>query len=256
MKYTQMVMGLLIGTALGGSVIALTGTTNPTTATPSGAVNADAVRKIVRETITAEPELIIQSVQKYQEAKHAKDAQGASDALKDANLRAQVYDTTHAATVGPADSKRVIVEFFDYNCPACKMEAKAFQEIVTKDKTVRIIFREYPIFGPVSENNSRLGLAVARLSPEKYFAFYEKMMGHQGHAEEKDTLAIIKDLGLDVEKVKAESQTPAVAEILEANSKLGDALHIQGTPTLVVGNEIIPHAASPEELLAKLGAAK
>ena len=249
MKHTQMIMGLLIGTALGGSVVAATGA-----GTTVNAADAETIRKVVRETISNEPQLIIDSVQKYQDSKREKDLKGASDALKDKSVHGQVFNIEGAASVGPKDTKRTIVEFFDYNCPACKMEAKAISQVVAKDKSVQVIFREYPIFGPVSENNSRLGLAVARISPTKYYAFYEKMMAHQGHAEEKDTLGFIKELGLDVEKVKTESQTKAVADALAANRKLGDDLHIQGTPTLVIGEELIPHALSPEDLVTKLDA--
>lgn len=250
MKYAQLAIGLLIGTALGGSVVAATDTT---AGTGGGSLDKEAVKKIVRETIKEEPQVLVDSLQKYQESKRKQDVASASEALKDADVKKQIYDDTDVGTVGPKDSKRVIVEFFDYNCPACKMQYKAIDELVKKDKTVRVIFREFPIFGPVSENNSRIGIAVVRLAPEKYFAFYEKMHSHQGRAEEKDALKYVKELGLDVEKVKAESKKPEVQQALDLNRKLGDKLRIQGTPTLVIGDEIIPHAAGPDDLEEKLG---
>lgn len=248
MKYAQMIMGLLVGTALGGSVVAATG--NP--AMKGGAIDEQAVKKIVRDTIMEEPKLIMESVQKFQEDMRKQQAQGATDALKDPALRAAVYDATNAGTVGPQDSKRVVVEFFDYNCPACKAQFKMLSEVLAKDKTVRVIFHEYPIFGPQSETNSRIGLAVARLAPEKYFGFHEKMMSMQGRAAEADALKFAKELGLDVEKVKAEAAKPEVQKIITDNHALGDKLQIQGTPTLVVGDEVIPHAVPAEELTAKL----
>ena len=256
MKYAHLVMGLLIGTALGGSVVAATGVKAPVSSgTNAAAPDAEAIKAIVRQTILDEPKLIMESVQKYQVAQRNQESQGANEALKDPAIHDQIYNFKDAGSVGPKDSKKVIVEFFDYNCPACKMQYKAIVELLAKDKSVRVIFRELPIFGPVSDTNSRLALAVVRLAPEKYFEFYQKMMSHQGHAEEKDTLGYIKDLGLDPAKVKAESLKPEVEQGLTASSKLGEALHIQGTPTLIVGNELIPHAAGPDELLAKVNAA-
>lgn len=253
MKYAQLLMGLLIGTALGSSVVAATGKNDaPTAAT--GSVDAEAVRKIVREVIEQEPKLIMDSVQKFQIGEREKEMKGAAEILKDAAFKAQMFDTKTAATTGPADSKKVVVEFFDYNCPACKMQYKAINELIQKDKTARIIFREFPIFGPASEANSKIGLAVSRLAPEKYFGFYEKMSLHEGRADEKIALGFAKELGLDVEKVKAEAAKSEVAAILTGNRALAEKLRIQGTPSLVIGEELIPHAASPEELKTKLDA--
>ena len=64
----------------------------------------------------------------------------------------------------------------------------------------------------------------------------------------------VSDL-IDVDKVKAESQKPEIAQAIEANHKLGEKLHIQGTPTLIVGDELIPHAAQASELEERLDAA-
>lgn len=246
MKNAQLAMGLLIGTALGASIMVFG------KVAPAG--DSESVKKIVRETIMSEPKLLIDSVQKYQEDLRAQALQGATDALKDPAVRAAAYDTHNAGSYGPADSKRIVVQFFDYNCPACKAQHKALGALLAHDKDVRVLFREYPIFGPVSDRNSHLGLAVARLYPEKYYAFYEKMMEHQGHAEEKDTLGYIKELGMDIEKVKAEAGKREIDAALEANRALGEQLHIQGTPTLVIGNEVIPHALAPEEIEQKLSA--
>lgn len=253
MKYTQLLMGLIAGMAIGGSVVASTGAA-PISA--GGAVDAEAVRKIVRDVIDKEPQLILASVQKFQEKEHSKSDKAGADALKSEAVRKQIFDDKGIASVGPKDSKRVIVEFFDYNCPACKMQYQEIDKIVKKDSSVRILFREYPIFGSVSEENSRLGIGVAHVAPEKYFAFYEKMHSHQGRVTENDALAYIKELGIDVEKVRTEAKKPETNALLEENRKLADILNIKGTPTLIVGDQMIPHAAEADDILSRLGSAK
>ena len=77
MKYAQMVMGLLIGTALGGTVIAATG--NNVSAGAGASLDKEAIKQIVRDTITQEPKLILDSVQKYQDDQHKQEMQTASD---------------------------------------------------------------------------------------------------------------------------------------------------------------------------------
>lgn len=245
MKYAQLIIGLLAGTALGGSVVASTG---------AGSPNEEAVKKIVRQTISEEGKLIIESVQKFQESERTNQVKNATEALKDKAVKDAVYAAEGVGATGPADSKKILVEFFDYNCPACKMQYKMLSELLKKDKSVRVLFREYPIFGPQSETNSKIGLAVAKIAPEKYLAFHEKMMTHEGRAAEKDALGFVKAIGVSVDKVKEEMKNPALDEALKANRELGEKLHIQGTPTLVIGDEMVPHAMSAEEIEAKLNA--
>ncbi len=248
MKYAQLLIGLLAGTALGSTVIAgsLGGS--------SSGLTEDAVKKIVRETISAEPKLIMDSVQKFQESQREESLKSASDALKDKSLKEAVYNAKDTASTGPADSAKVIVEFFDYNCHVCRDQYKVIAQVLAQDKSIRVLFREFPIFGASSETNSKIGLAVSRIAPEKYLAFHEKMMTHEGRTGEKEALEFVKAVGIDVEKVKAEMKNPAIDDILKANRELGDKLHIQGTPTFVIGEEMIPHGLGADEIVQKLGA--
>ncbi len=251
MKYAQFLTGMFAGIAIGGSVVASTDGGSVVSA-GNGGVNAEAVRNIVREVIAKEPKLILESVEKYHRGESTREKEAANESLKDKDARARIFSDVGVGSVGPKDSKRVIVEFFDYNCPACKMQFKEINALVKRDPSVRVLFREYPIFGPVSENNSRLGIAIAHLAPEKYFAYYEKMHSVQGRAGEKDALGFIRELGLDVEKIQAESKTPAVEKALEENRNLGDLLNIRGTPTMVVGDDVVPHAVEAQEIINRL----
>lgn len=250
MKYAQLVIGLFAGVALGGSVVAATDTQN------AGNANPEAIKKIVRETISTEPQLILESVQKFQEQQRTKEMQGASEALKDPSVQSAVFDRKNVGTTGATKNNRIIVEFFDYNCPACKMQYKALQDVLAKDKDVLVMFREFPIFGPVSDMNAKLGIAVARIAPDKYFGFYQKMMLHEGKADEAAALGYIKALGMDVEKVKAEAQGKDVAEAMAHNQMLGEKLQLRGTPSLVIGDQLIAHAIGPDEIEAMLAGGK
>ena len=255
MKYAQLIIGLLVGTALGGSVVASTGSSLGGSAAPA---DSEAIKKIVREVIAQEPKLILESVQKFQIEEQKKQSADASGMLKDKSIHDQIYNNPDNASTGPKDSKHVAVEFFDYNCPVCKMMFKNLDAALKQDPSVRVVFIEYPIFGPVSDTNAKLGLAVNRLYPEKYYDFHEKMMGTPGHGpgNNEPTYKFIKELGMDVEKVKAESEKKEVIDILEANRELGSKLHVQGTPMLIIGDEIIPHAIELEELKSKLAGGK
>jgi protein-disulfide isomerase len=251
MKYAHLIIGLLAGTAIGGSVVASTGA-----GIVGGSADPEAVRAIVREVIMAEPKLIMDSVQKFQMDQQKQAMSGANEALKDEAVKNQIFNDPTAGSVGPRDSKRVVAEFFDYNCGACKNVFKEIEKVVKKDPSVRVVFHEYPIFGPMSDANAKIGIAVNRLYPEKYFDFHTKMITHEGRVDEKVALGYVKDLGMDANKVKAETTSKEVGEILEANRKLGEKLQVRGTPTMVFLNEVVPHGMDAADLEARLASAE
>lgn len=256
MKYAHLIGGLLIGTIIGGAIVAKTkevGATSSTIITGSGAAMSTAeIQQIVRKTIMDEPKLIMDSVQKFQMDQHSAELQGANQALKDPAVHKALYDTPNTAFAGNKDGKKIVVEFFDYNCPACKMMFTGLERVLKEDKDVKVIFKELPIFGPSSERNSKIGFAVWHLYPNRYYEFHGKVMGKPGHAEEKAVNDAIGEMGLDRAKLEADAKNPDYATMIEDNRKLGEKLNIQGTPTLVIGQEVVPSALGYDDLKTKL----
>lgn len=242
MKYAQGIIGLLIGTALGGSVIAAT--------TENSAPTGD-IRAQVLQVIKEEPQAIVDSLNAWQAKQQEEKMAGASAALKDPATNAAVHDTADSAFIGKADSKNTVVEFFDYNCPACKMQFEQLDALHKADGDVKIIFKEYPIFGAQSEANSRIGIAVNRIAPDKYFAWHTKMMTNKGRTDEATALKYAQEVGIDTAKLKEEAASPKVAEILAAERALGQKLNLQGTPSLIIGDELVPHAMGADEIKSK-----
>ena len=250
MKYGQLLLGLISGTALATLAIS----SGPKLGASFGSTDKASVEQIVRDVIANEPRLILDSVQKFQEQQRNVAMKGASDALKDPALRAQIFNDEHTAFVGPSDAKKVVVEYYDYNCPACKAQFKSIDELVQKNKDVKVLLKEYPIFGPSSEMNSKIGLAVWKFNPNKYMDFHRKMLTHEGRVDEKAALGFVTALGLDVKKIQVFAASPEADALLKETRAQGEKLSIQGTPTLVIGNEIVPHALSYEEITRRLSA--
>lgn len=236
MIQTKILIAAAVGMVIGGAIVVGTGLGY------GGGMSRAEVESIIKDYLSANPAMIVESLQKWQEDQQKARVMGASEALKDPELRKAIYDSPDVPFIGPADAKAVVVEFFDYNCPACKMAFKALDELQTKDKNVKVIFKEFPIFGPQSDTNSKIGLAVHRLAPMKYFAFHAKMMNFEGRADEAQALEFVKEIGLDPEAVKAEITKPDYGDMLAKNREIGAKLNIQGTPTLIIGDDLVPHA--------------
>lgn len=254
MKYAQLIMGLLIGTALGGVVVG--GVNVNAVGVGGGAIDKAAVQQIIRETLPNEGALIIQAANKYQAEQQQQRNDTANAALKNETTQNAIYHDPAVAFIGPKNASRIVAEFFDYNCPACKMQSKAIAQLVEKDKGVKVVFHEYPIFGPQSETNSKIGLGVFHVAPEKYFLFHEKMMANPGRADETTAYKFVKEAGVNVEKVKAYASSPEAQAALDKSRELGTQLGIQGTPSVFIGTEMIPHAVELQEIEARLQQSK
>lgn len=211
--------------------------------------NSSSSDAAIRSFIEKNPQVIVDSVQAWQKSQaeaHAAKSQNAAKDHQDALLKAK-----HDGVINPKGTS-TIVEFFDYDCPACKQQFQAIADLLKRDNSIRVIFKEFPIFGPASDANSRIGIAVATLAPEKYFTFHEKMMRFEGRANTEQAMKFAAEIGLDAATLKAETEKPYINQKIADNRDLGDKLGVQGTPAIIIGDEMIPHAVPAEEIALRL----
>lgn len=207
-----------------------------------------AIEQIVRDYLLNNPEIMLE-VQQAFEAK--------MDAQREAHMAAALsaeagalFHAKAAPSVGAADADVTVVEFFDYNCGYCRRAIKDIAALVEGDKKVRVVFKEFPIFGADSEAAARV--AIAAKEQGRYWDVHRALFEHGGKVNEASALAIAKKLGLDMDKLKADMVSDATtAEITEVRD-LAEKMGIQGTPHFFVGDKIIPGA--PEDLLDQLKA--
>ncbi len=137
-----------------------------------------------------------------------------------------------------------VVAFLDYNCPYCRHALDNVLKFTKEEKDVRVVFVEFPILSDDSRVASQAAIAAAKQN--KYFEFHRALMQHQGPAKQDAIFKVASEVGLDVEKLKTDMESPAVKELIEKNLQLGTSMGVQGTPAFFIGDEAIPGA--PEEL--------
>jgi protein-disulfide isomerase len=130
-----------------------------------------------------------------------------------------------------------LVEFFDYNCPYCRQAAPQLQQAVADDPNLKLVFKEWPILGPGSEFAAKAALAAERQN--KYQAFHQRMMAFTGAINEKSTISVAQQVGLDIGQLEKDMRDPAISAAIERNHALASALRINGTPVFIVGDQII-----------------
>ena len=114
--------------------------------------------------------------------------------------------------------------------------------------------KEFPILSEGSVEAARVSVAVKDQAPERYLDFHQQLLTRPGEATGGKALEIARDLGLDAEALKAAANSPDVTRNLQEVQELAQALGISGTPSYVIGNELVPGAAGFDVLQAKVGA--
>jgi protein-disulfide isomerase len=153
-------------------------------------------------------------------------------------------DTT-SPVLGPTGAQITIVEFFDYRCPYCRVLKDVLFQL-QKERSLRIIYKEWPILSEGSKVAARAALGAANQG--KYFEFHSKLMQSSLMTTKPYVRNLAEDQNIDPEKLLKDMDTPEISAALERNSALAYELGVIGTPALVVGRTIIQGAISKKQL--------
>jgi protein-disulfide isomerase len=215
-------------------------------------MHVDEFQRRVRRYLTENPEVIVEAMQRYE----ARRAVAARDEIKIALAEHEVALLRDPASPvgGNPQGDVTLVEFSDYNCPYCRRVAPVLAEAEAADPMLRIVYKEIPILGPDSVYAAKAALAADRQG--KYMAFHRALMSAKGVAAEGLILAIAAKLGLEVARLKADVEDPAIQAAIDRNLALSRALRITGTPSFVVGSEIARGAIDLEAMQALIREAR
>ncbi|MCC7345819.1 MAG: thioredoxin domain-containing protein [Variibacter sp.] len=212
------------------------------------------VEQIVREYLLKHPEVLQEVVQELEKRQAAAEADRSKAAL--AQHRERVFNSPHQVVLGNPKGDVTLVEFFDYNCGYCKRALADKLEIVKTDPKLRLVLKEFPVLGPGSIEAAQVAVAVRMQAPQKYLEFHQKLLGSRGQADKARALAAARDVGLDVARIEKDLQSPEVKATLEEVMQMSEALGINGTPTYIVGNAVVPGAVGVATLRQQIAAAR
>ena len=151
-----------------------------------------------------------------------------------------------APSVGPADAAVTIVEFFDYQCPYCRVVSAYLGDIQATDPRVRVVYKEWPILGPASGQAARTALAAARQG--RYVQFHEALMQARGIPTEALYRHAATKAGIDPDRLLRDMKSKDIGTALRRNDRLAKRLGFTGIPSFVVGRTIVQGAITRDEL--------
>jgi protein-disulfide isomerase len=157
--------------------------------------------------------------------------------------------------VGNTKGSETLVEFYDLNCPYCRLAASDIGDMLERDPQLRLVLVPFPVLGIPSIGASRVELAVAKLgTPKQFYAFHRKIYAQRGTTDGPRALEVARGLGLDPKKLLALADGDQITDTMKNLVSLGNALGLEATPSFLVGNLAILGYPGPHELAALVGA--
>jgi protein-disulfide isomerase len=148
---------------------------------------------------------------------------------------------------GNANGDVSIVEYFDYNCPYCRRLAPELAQVVQDDGKVRLVFKDWPILGPVSVVASRM--ALASKFQDKYLAAHDALFGVSSKLTEPRIRELLAGAGIDMDRLDRDlaANAKTIDAILARNNDQATAFGFRGTPAFIVGKFRVPGALTMAE---------
>jgi protein-disulfide isomerase len=197
------------------------------------AKQTDAVRKIVRDYLMEHPEVIGEAIEALREKMKA---QAEADAKKTIESRKdEIFMAADDPVAGNASGDVVVVEFFDYNCPYCKVVMDPMLEAMKADGKVKVVYKDMPILSADSLTAARVALAAKKQG--KYDEVHRAFMKFRGKLDEKTIFRLAGEAGANVDQVKKEMMAPEIEKQIKKTIELAHSLDISSTPTFIVADK-------------------
>ncbi len=202
----------------------------------SGPVSQDEIKKVVREFIEENPDVIVNSVMKMQERKMQEMQQKTQELVKES--KSSLESTENQPFFGNRDAKFVIVQFYDYRCGHCKNSNKDVTKFINENSDAKVVYRNLAILGPDSIKASQASLAVYKLYPKVFKEFHDSLMA-ASVINDKELNALFAKYNLDKDKVLKEMQSEEISKVLEENKILAAKIGVRGVPAYIINGEFV-----------------
>lgn len=140
-----------------------------------------------------------------------------------------------APVLGNPDGDVTLTEFFDYNCPFCRKMVDPIHRLIRSDPNLRVVFREWPVFGADSEDAARASLAS--LQQGRYWQMHRAMFSIRGKANADTARRAAEKVGLDMARLQRDMQADQVERHITNSFLLADHMGLMGTPSFIAGDE-------------------
>lgn len=206
------------------------------------------IEGIIKTYLVAHPEVLQEALSAL--SQHEADAAKAKRQAAVKELAPEIFSSPRQVVLGNPHGDVTMVEFFDYNCGFCKRALPDMLSLLKDDPKLRVVLKEFPVLGPGSVEAAHIAVAVRMQDKggKQYLDFHRRLLGGRGPADRARALAAAKAAGLDMARIEKDSASPEVAATLQEDFQIADALGLTGTPSYVIGDNVVIGAVGLEQL--------
>ncbi len=239
---------LSVAAAMTLAAFAMPAGTGPASAQAMNDAQKQEMGDFIRSYLLEHPEILREMADKLE----AKDQEAETLARTKGLAEQKQLIFSHAgdAVVGNPKGDVTIVEFMDYNCGWCKRSVGEVQALLEKDKNLKVVFKEFPIFGPHSEFAAKA--ALASIKQGKYWELHQALFANEGQVTDEVVMNIATELGLDVNKLAEDMKDQKVLDTVSENYDLAKTLKLNGTPAFIIDDQVYPGYLPLDQLQAAI----
>lgn len=214
------------------------------------------IERIVREYLIRHPEVLQEAIAELEKKQAVAEAERGRRAVKQHGEA--LFNSPRQVTLGNPQGDVAFVEFFDYNCGYCKRALADMMELMKGDPKLKVVLKEFPVLGKPSQEAAEVAVAVRMQDPtgKKYLAFHEKLLTGRGQVDRARALAAAKEVGADMARLERDLKSDEIRATIEESMKLAEALGLNGTPSYVIGEDVVVGAVGARALKEKIDAAR
>jgi len=214
------------------------------------------IETIIRNYLIAHPEVLEEAMAELNKRQAAAEAEKHEESV--AQNSDTIFNSPRGVVLGNKDGDVTFVEFFDYNCGYCKRAMTDMLDLMKSDSKLKVVLKEFPVLSQGSVEAAQVAVAVRMQDPggKKYLDFHQRLLGGRGPADKARAIAAAKEAGLDVARIEKDLASPEVRATIEENFKLAESMGMNGTPSYVIGKQVVIGAVGLEGLREKIGVAR
>ncbi|WP_245504049.1 DsbA family protein [Lichenihabitans psoromatis] len=210
-----------------------------------------ALGPIIRDYLVQNPEVVRDAIaaldKKQKDDEETRRLQAVDTSSSD------LFNSPYQATLGNPSGKVTLVEFFDYNCGYCKRALDDTAKLLKSEPELKVVLKDFPVLGPGSVEAAQVAGAVRnQFKGDKFWQYHYKLLSSHGPVGKAQALSVAKDLGADMDQIAKDMDKPEIRAGIQQNMQLADMLSLTGTPSYVVGKDVVVGAVGYDELKGRV----
>jgi protein-disulfide isomerase len=216
---------------------------------PVAALDPAELNPLIESYLMSDPKILQRMSVALDTTLQAEERSQATTAI--ASMRDAIFNDPGQVVLGNPDGDVTLVEFFDYNCGYCRAAVPDMAALLADDPNLRIVLKEFPILSNESIDAARIAVLVGEADVD-YWSFHEALFTSRSQVDKQVALSAAQELGLSPVSLELDMGSEGVSETIQTSYEIARALNITGTPTYIIGNEIIPGAIGLDELRSRI----